>query len=131
MPRQPMKSTQLDPIRFFAIASVVVVLWSMVLGWRLRPDNWLYSAIDGTYTKWTYDYAFRWGDWFDLSIFNPFSGLGSTFWTSTPWLNPGALVLQLPFSPLTTITLSYLVQLAAFWVFIIWSFCNRWTSFKK
>jgi hypothetical protein len=94
----------------------------MLIGWRLLPENTtgLYSATDGNYTKWNYEYAFEWGNWFDLSIFNPFSGLGSTFWTNTPWLNPGALALQLPFSPLTTITISYLVHLAAYGLTFYW-----------
>ncbi len=62
----------------------------------------------------SYEYAFEWGNWFDLSIFNPFSGLGSTFWTNTPWLNPGAWALQLPLSPLNAITVSYLVHLGSY-----------------
>jgi hypothetical protein len=88
----------------------------MILGWRLGRG--LYTDVDGRYGKWNYEYALEWGNWFDLSIFNPFSGLGSTFWTNVPWLNPGALVLQLPFSPLATAMLSYLLQFAAYgWTF--------------
>jgi hypothetical protein len=64
--------------------------------------------VDGAFARWNFEYAFEWGHWFDLAIFNPFAGLGSTFWSNTPWLNPGALALQLPFFPLATVTLSYL-----------------------
>jgi hypothetical protein len=46
--------------------------------------------------------------------------LGSTFWSNTPWLNPGAWALQLPFSPLATVTLSYLAQLAAYALTLYW-----------
>ena len=53
-------------------------------------------------------------------LFNPFAGLGSTFWSNTPWLNPGAWALQLPFSPLANVTLSYLAQLAAYALTLYW-----------
>jgi hypothetical protein len=42
------------------------------------------------------------------------------FWTNTPWLNPGAWVLQLPFSPLTAITFSYLLHLTAYASTLYW-----------
>jgi hypothetical protein len=108
--------TRPDPLRVFALACAIVIFACMLVGWRLRSDSttWLYSSIDGNYTKWSYEYAFEWGNWFDLSIFNPFSGLGSTFWTNTPWLNPGAWALQLPLSPLNAITVSYLVHLGTY-----------------
>jgi hypothetical protein len=78
------------------------------------PENiaGLFSITDGNYSRWNYEYAYAWGHWFDLSIFNPFSGLGTTFWTNTPWLNPGALVLQLPLPALARITISYLIHLS-------------------
>ena len=73
--------TRPDPVRVFASACSIVIFACMLVGWRLRSESttWLYSSIDGNYTKWSYEYAFEWGNWFDLSIFNPFSGLGSTF----------------------------------------------------
>jgi hypothetical protein len=116
------KWTWPDLLHVFAWACPIVIFACMIIGWRLLPENTtgLYSATDGNYTKWNYEYAFEWGNWFDLSIFNPFSGLGSTFWTNTPWLNPGAWALQLPFSPLTTITISYLVHLAAYGLTFYW-----------
>ena len=90
----------------------------MLVGWRLLPEDvtGLYSITDGNYTRWNYEYVLDWGHWFRLSNFNPFSGLGSTFWTNTPWLNPGAWVLQLPLSIQTNITISYLMHLLLFLV---------------
>jgi len=88
----------------------------MLIGWRLLPENitGLFSITDGNYTRWNYEYMYAWGHWLDLSIFNPFSGLGSTFWTNTPWLNPAALVLQLPLPAFTKIMISYSLHLLLF-----------------
>ena len=105
-----MKRIRPDFLRVFAWAGPITIFVCMIVGWKLNDR--LYADVDGPYTKWNYQYAFEWGNWFDLSIFNPFAGLGSLFWTNTPWLNPGALALQLPFSPLATVTLSYLLHLA-------------------
>ena len=105
------------PLPAFAMMCVIIVFLSMLVGWRLLPEhiNGLYSITDGNYTRWNYEYAFAWGRWFELSNFNPFSGLGSTFWTNTPWLNPGAWALELPLPTQTAITVSYLVHLLLFW----------------
>ena len=48
------------------------------------PENiaGLFSITDGNYSRWNYEYAHAWGHWFDLSIFNPFSSFGTTFWTN-------------------------------------------------
>jgi hypothetical protein len=101
-------------IIILAYACFFVVLACMLARWRL-PDLWgLYAHIDGTYTKWTYRFAWEWGKWFYFSTFNPFAGLGSTFWTSTPWLNPGALALELPLPPLAAVEVSYFAQFAAY-----------------
>jgi len=96
------------PLTASAVVCSIVVFVSMLVGWRLMPENiaGLFSITDGNYSRWNYEYAYTWGHWFDLSIFNPFSGLGTTFWTNTPWLNPGALVLQLPLPALARITIS-------------------------
>ena len=101
------------PLTASAVICSIVVFASMLVGWRLMPENiaGLFSITDGNYSRWNYEYAYTWGHWFDLSIFNPFSGLGTTFWTNTPWLNPGALVLQLPLPALARITISYLIHL--------------------
>jgi hypothetical protein len=107
-----MKRIPSDWLLPFAWACPVVIFVCMLIGWRL--SNRLYTDVDGAFARWNFVYAFEWGHWFDLAIFNPFAGLGSTFWSNTPWLNPGALALQLPFSPLATVTLSYLAQLAAY-----------------
>jgi hypothetical protein len=106
------------PLILYASTCSIIVFLAMLVGWRLLPEDvtGLYSITDGNYTRWNYEYVFDWGRWFHLSNFNPFSGLGSTFWTNTPWLNPGAWVLQLPFSTQTNITLSYLIHLLLFLV---------------
>src|SRR6188472_2642912 len=99
-------------------ACPAVIFVCMLIGWRL--SNRLYTDVDGAFARWNFVDAFEWGHWFDLAIFNPFAGLGSTFWSNTPWLNPGAWALQLPFSPLATVTLSYLAQLAAYALTLYW-----------
>jgi len=106
------------PLTIFAAICCIIVFLSMLVGWRLLPEDvtGLYSITDGNYTRWNYEYVLDWGHWFRLSNFNPFSGLGSTFWTNTPWLNPGAWVLQLPLSIQTNITISYLMHLLLFLV---------------
>jgi hypothetical protein len=101
-----MKRIPSDWLLRLAWACPVVIFVCMLIGWRL--SNRLYTDVDGAFARWNFEYAFEWGHWFDLAIFNPFAGLGSTFWSNTPWLNPGALALQLPFFPLATVTLSYL-----------------------
>ena len=73
----------------------IVIFVCMLIGWRL--SNRLYTDVDGAFAKWNFEYAFEWGHWFDLAIFTPFAGVGSTFWSNTPWLNPGELALQ-PYS---------------------------------
>jgi hypothetical protein len=90
----------------------------ILIVWVFRTR--LYTDVDGAFARWNFEYAFEWGHWFDLAIFNPFAGLGSTFWSNTPWLNPGAWALQLPFSPLANVTLSYLAQLAAYALTLYW-----------
>lgn len=107
------------PLTASAVICSIVVFASMLVGWRLMPENiaGLFSITDGNYSRWNYEYAYTWGHWFDLTIFNPFSGLGTTFWTNTPWLNPGALVLQLPLPALARITISYLIHLSL----LLWS----------
>src|SRR5262249_48660193 len=101
-------------IIILAYACFFVVLACMLARWRL-PDLWgLYAHIDGTYTKWTYRFAWEWGKWFDFRTFNPFAGLGGTFCASTPWLYPGALALELPLPPLVAVEVSYFAQFAAY-----------------
>jgi hypothetical protein len=113
-----MKRIPSDWLLPFAWACPIVVFVCMLIGWRLTYR--LYTDVDGAFARWNFEYAFQWGNWFDLTIFNPFAGLGSTFWSNTPWLNPGALALQLPFSPLATVTLSYLSQFAAYALTLYW-----------
>jgi len=91
-----MKRISSDWLLRLAWACPIVIFVCMLIGWRL--SNRLYTDVDGAFAKWNFEYAFEWGHWFDLAIFNPFAGLGSTFWSNTPWLNPGAWALQLPFS---------------------------------
>jgi hypothetical protein len=117
-PNQMMKRTSSDWLLRLAWACPIVIFVCMLIGWRL--SNRLYTDVDGAFGRWNFEYAFEWGHWFDLAIFNPFAGLGSTFWSNTPWLNPGAWALQLPFSPLATVTLSYLAQLAAYALTLYW-----------
>jgi hypothetical protein len=113
-----MKRLPSDCLLRLAWACPIVIFVCMLIGWRL--SNRLYADVDGAFARWNFEYAFEWGHWFDLAIFNPFAGLGSTFWSNTPWLNPGAWALQLPFSPLATVTLSYLAQLAAYALTLYW-----------
>ena len=113
-----MKRIPSDWLLRLAWACPIVIFVCMLIGWRL--SNRLYTDVDGAFAKWNFEYAFEWGHWFDLAIFNPFAGLGSTFWSNTPWLNPGAWALQLPFSPLATVTLSYLAQFAAYALTLYW-----------
>ena len=113
-----MKRISSDWLLRLAWACPIVIFVCMLIGWRL--SNRLYTDVDGAFAKWNFEYAFEWGHWFDLAIFNPFAGLGSTFWSNTPWLNPGAWALQLPFSPLATVTLSYLAQFAAYALTLYW-----------
>ena len=113
-----MKRIPSDWLLRLAWACPIVIFVCMLIGWRL--SNRLYTDVDGAFARWNFEYAFEWGHWFDLTIFNPFAGLGSTFWSNTPWLNPGAWALQLPFSPLAKVTLSYLAQLAAYALTLYW-----------
>jgi hypothetical protein len=109
----PSRAQWRDPLPAFAVACIVVLLGAMIVGWRLLPEHitGLYSITDGNFARWNYEYAFKWGHWGELAIFNPLAGLGTQFWTNTPWLNPGALVLQLPLPTQARITLSYLIHL--------------------
>jgi hypothetical protein len=113
-----MKRIPSDWLLRLAWASPIVIFVCTLIGWRL--SNRLYTDVDGAFARWNFEYAFEWGHWFDLAIFNPFAGLGSTFWSNTPWLNPGAWALQLPFSPLANVTLSYLAQLSAYALTLYW-----------
>ena len=67
------------PLTIFAAICCIIVFLSMLVGWRLLPEDvtGLYSITDGNYTRWNYEYVLDWGHWFRLSNFNPFSGLGS------------------------------------------------------
>ena len=66
-----------------------------------------YSATDGNWAEWNAYFTILFGNAFDTSPFNAFSGMGSVFLPNTPWLSPGAMALGLPFERSTTHLISY------------------------
>lgn len=89
--------------------AVLVVMGSMVWGILTWPDSiWgAYSLTDGRWAAWHADGLLGWGVPFDLSPFNPFAGMGSSFLPNLPWLNPGDWAMALPLPPLLRFTASY------------------------
>ena len=78
--------------------------------WRLPGDFWgMYGNDDGMWAAWNLRGIFEWSRLFDLAPFNPLSGMGSTFFPNTPWLNPAALALALPLPREVCYLISYFV----------------------
>jgi hypothetical protein len=93
-----------------------LVSWGVLAGLMIvgmtRIPTWLYGPIDGDWAKWNAEAILRFGKPFDLSPYSMLAGMGSMYAPNLPWLNPGALVLALPFSETTTSLLSYIVYAA-------------------
>jgi hypothetical protein len=89
-------------IIFFAVEAIGL--------WRLPGDFWgMYGNDDGIWAAWNLHGIFEWSRPFDLAPFNPLSGMGSTFFPNTPWLNPAALALALPLPREACYLISYFV----------------------
>lgn len=89
-------------IVFFAVAAIG--LWSV-------PGDFsgMYGNDDGIWAAWNVRGILEWSQPFDLSPFNPLSGMGSTFLPNTPWLNPAAMALALPLPREVTYLISYFI----------------------
>src|SRR5262249_44048228 len=90
------------------------VLAGLIVLGMTRSPAWLYAHIDGDWAKWNAEAILHFGKVFDLSPFSILAGMGSMYAPNLPWLNPGTLVLVLPFSQSTTSLLSYAVYAAEF-----------------
>lgn len=96
---------------FFYLAPTIIFFLVVAIGlWRLPGDFWgMYGNDDGMWAAWNLRGIFEWSRPFDLAPFNPLSGMGSTFFPNTPWLNPAALALALPLPREVCYLISYFV----------------------
>ena len=87
-----------------------VTMWGL---WHIPNAYWgMYGNADGWWLAWDIEAILRWGNFLDISPFNPLSGMGSTFPAYPPWLNPGALALGLPLAK----DLNYLISYSVFFI---------------
>lgn len=95
---------------FYLVPTIVFFIVDAIGLWRLPGNFWgMYGNDDGIWAAWNLRGIFEWSRPFDLAPFNPLSGMGSTFLPNTPWLNPAALALALPFPREVTYLISYFV----------------------
>jgi hypothetical protein len=95
-------------IVIYVVPTLVFFLVEAAGLWRLPGTFWgMYGNDDGIWAAWNLKGIFEWSVPFDLSPFNPLSGMGSTFLPNTPWLNPAAMALALPFPREITYLISY------------------------
>jgi hypothetical protein len=100
-------------IAIYVIPTLVFFLIDAVGLWHLPGTFWgMYGNDDGIWAAWNLSGIFEWSMPFDLSPFNPLSGMGSTFLPNTPWLNPAAMALALPFPREITYLISYFLYFA-------------------
>jgi hypothetical protein len=95
----------------FYLAPTIIFFAVDAIGlWHLPGDFWgMYGNDDGIWAAWNLRGIFQWSWPFDLAPFNPLSGMGSTFLPNTPWLNPAAIALALPFPREVSYLISYFV----------------------
>lgn len=85
-------------ILIYVVPTLVFFVVEAIGLWRLPGTFWgMYGNDDGIWAAWNLQGIFEWSVPFDLAPFNPLSGMGSTFLPNTPWLNPAAAALALPF----------------------------------
>jgi hypothetical protein len=81
----------------YVVPLLILFLIEAVGLWRMSSMLWgMYANTDGMWAAWNANGILNWGLPFDLSPFNPLSGMGSVFLPNTPWLNPAAMALALP-----------------------------------
>src|SRR5258706_1536066 len=100
--------------RYWLFFCAVVLPCSLAVWQSWRFPNVLvgqYANFDGQWAAWSLASLLEWGVPFDLSPFNPLSGLGSQFQPGLPWLNPGALMFALPIAYDLQYFLSYAIYL--------------------
>ena len=103
-------STFASVLLVYVVPTLVFFLVDAIGLWRLPGDFWgMYGNTDGIWAAWNLRGILEWSRPFDLSPFNPLSGMGSTFLPNTPWLNPAALALALPLPREVCYLISYLV----------------------
>jgi hypothetical protein len=81
----------------YVIPTLIYFLIKAVGLWHL-PNTFsgMYANDDGMWAAFNLKGVLEWSKPFELSPFNPFSGMGSVFLPNTPWLNPAAMALALP-----------------------------------
>lgn len=85
------------------VFSAFLVTWWCVS----KNDQTLYGNVDGEFFSWHFKSLVEWSGMFDVLTLNPFQGMVSTYIPYSPWWNPGALVLALPFDTDINYILSY------------------------
>lgn len=113
-PRQrPSAEPALRGMVMYVIPFGVLYLVTMAGLWRLPNALWgMYGNTDGMWAAWNIEGILEWGAAFDLSPFNPLSGMGSMFLPNLPWLNPAALSLGLPWPRDVRYLISYSIYFA-------------------
>ena len=71
--------------------SFVMLVMFYAIYWQTFP-GYLVAGDDGWISEWTAQFLLAWGEPFDLSVINPFQGMGSLFVHITPWFNPASWV---------------------------------------
>jgi|GEM_PF-5410791 len=104
-----------------AISTAIFISFLLFLiTWHQDGGAWLwglYSEVDGQLAAWDSKYLLLWSHPFDMSVLNPFQGMGSLFMPMNPWWNPGALALGLSQSNSFNILASYSI----YWVEIFFA----------
>jgi hypothetical protein len=111
------RETQLHPfargLLLYIMPTIALFAVDAIGLWRVPGTfSGMYGNDDGIWAAWNLQGIFQWGLPFDLAPFNPLSGMGSTFLPNTPWLNPAALALALPFPREVCYLISYFVYFA-------------------
>lgn len=91
-----------------ALLAMILFLITYLCAWISAPEE-LYKFLDGETFAWYAKILMQWGSPFAVQVINPFQGMGSLFLPYSPWWNPGALVLSLPFDAPIPNLISYAI----------------------
>jgi hypothetical protein len=94
--------------RYLYFSSWIALFFLMIVG-AIRVPGALYTGLDGEWARWNARAILYFGRFLDFGPHNILAGMGSTYFANLPWLNPGALMLILPFSDTATNLISYIV----------------------
>jgi hypothetical protein len=99
------------------VGPALVVFYVILSGLWLVSDVevGMYGNHDGHWLSWSTRGILEWSGFLDFSPFSPLVGTGSLFAPYLPWLNPGALALEIPAPLPFRHVASMLVYLAELW----------------